>query len=74
MIKEIESYSLVCDNCGETYRHKWTNYALWFDESAPLEYASEEGWIEHEDKHYCPECHEVDDDNIVIKESEGDNE
>ena len=69
MIKEVKSYSLICNNCGETYRHKWTNYALWFDESAPLEYASEEGWIEHENKHYCPNCYEIDnDDNVIIKE------
>ena len=71
MIKEVESYYLLCDNCGETYVENYCNYCVWLEPSMAIECAEEEGWIEHEDKHYCPECYKIDgDDNIVIKESE----
>ena len=75
MIKEVKSYSLVCDNCGETYIGNCNDYSIWLDESTAMEYAIDEDWIKHEGKHYCPSCYEVDeDDNITIKESEANNE
>lgn len=71
MIKEIESYCLLCDSCKRVFIDKYGIYSLYLDRLSPLEYAQAQGWIEHKDKHYCPECYEVDgDDNIIIKESE----
>ena len=75
MIKEVKSYSLICDNCGETYVENYCNYCVWLEPSMAIEYAKENEWIEHEDKHYCPNCYEIDiNDNITIKESEVNNE
>ena len=72
MIKEVKSYYLICDNCGETYVEYYCNYCVWLEPSMAIEYAKESDWIEHEGKHYCPSCYEVDeDDNVIIKESEG---
>ena len=69
MIKEVKSYSLICDNCGKTYVENYCDYSIWLDESLAIEDAMSEGWIEHEDKHYCPSCYEVDiNDNITIKD------
>ena len=75
MIKEVKSYSLICDNCGETFVENYCNYSVWIDIDMAIEYAKDRDWIEHEGKHYCPECYEVDnDDNVIIKESEVSNE
>lgn len=75
MIKEVKSYSLICDNCDKTYIDTCKDYCIWLDEYTATEYAMSDGWIENEGKHYCPNCYEVDeDDNITIKESEANNE
>lgn len=74
MIKEVRAYSLFCDNCNETYIDNCNDYSIWLDESIAIEDAMYEDWIEHEGKHYCPSCYEIDeDDNIIIKESEDNN-
>ena len=68
MIKEVKSYALICDNCGKTYIENYHDYSVWLEPDTAIEEAEYEDWIEHEDKHYCPNCYELDDDdNIVIK-------
>ena len=75
MIKEVECYYLLCDSCKKLFIEKFGTYSIYLDNVSPFEDAKEEGWIEHEDKHYCPNCYEIDiNDNITIKEREGDNE
>lgn len=75
MIKEVKSYALICDNCGKTYTENYCDYSIWLEPDMAIEEAEYEGWIEHKDKHYCPNCYELDDnDNIVIKEREVENE
>ena len=75
MIKEVKSYSLICDNCGETYVENYCDHSVWIDPDMAMEYANDEDWIECEGKHYCPSCYEVDiNDNITIKEREVNNE
>ena len=75
MIKEVKSYSLICDNCGKTYVENYYDYNVQIDPDMAMEYAKENDWISHEGKHYCPNCYKIDeDDNIIIKESEVDNE
>lgn len=66
-IKKVEMFTVVCDNCkldigtvGE--------FAAWNDELGAKEVAMESGWIREEEKHYCPDCYEYDDeDNLEIK-------
>lgn len=75
MIKEVKSYCLRCDNCDKMYIENCNNYCIWLEENIAIENAMDEDWIEHEGKHYCPSCYEVDDnDNVIIKESEVENE
>lgn len=55
----------ICDCCGERLKDNsdfvgFIGLDIWeeFDHD----------WIEHEGKHYCPNCYSIDDDdNIVIK-------
>ena len=69
MIKEVKSYAMFCDNCNELYSEPCSDYTMWVDENGARESSAEEGWIEHNGKHYCPDCYELDDDdNIIIKE------
>ena len=75
MIKEVKSYSLICDNCNEIYIENCNDYSIWLDESTAIEDAMNEDWIENEGKHYCPNCYELDDNyNIVIIEKEVEND
>lgn len=75
MIKEVKCYSLMCDNCHKGYIESGSDYCVWLEESIAIESATENDWIEHEGKHYCPNCYEVDeDDNITIKEREVEND
>ena len=75
MIKEVRAYSLFCDNCNEIYIDNCNDYSIWLDESIAIEDAMSEDWIEHEGKHYCPDCYKFDiNDKITIKESEVSNE
>lgn len=68
MIKEVKSYSLICDNCGKTYTESYCDYSIWLEPDRAIEEAEYDEWVEHEDEHYCPNCYEVDDDdNIIIK-------
>ena len=67
MIKEVQMFTVVCDNCkldigtvGE--------YSAWNDENYAETNAMESDWQKEEDKHYCPDCFEYDDeDNFVVK-------
>lgn len=71
MIKEVKSYAMFCDNCNELYSEPCSDYTMWVDENGARESSAEEGWLEHNGKHYCTNCYELDDnDNIVIKEKE----
>lgn len=75
MIKEVKAYSLFCDNCSELFMGHSSGYSMWVDNSQGREEAEDEGWIEHECKHYCPNCYSINsDDNVVIKESDKSNE
>ena len=75
MIRKIDGFMLTCDNCHESYIESYSNYCVWLEESFAIESAIDDDWIEHEGKHYCPSCYEIDnDDNVIIKERENTNE
>lgn len=71
MIKEVTAFSLICDNCNRLFMSSFEEFTLWVTKSDAVEASINDDWIEHKDKHYCPNCYELDDnDNIVIKEKE----
>lgn len=76
MIKEVKMYSVVCDRCGKTFIDEFNGIAAWLDEGTAKEQAMESEWAEIDDKHYCPDCYELDDelDEYVPKKKGGSNE
>ena len=64
MREEVKMAVYYCDNCGE--KLKDGDFIGYID--ADIWDFGEHNWIEHEGKHYCPNCYEIDDeDNIIIK-------
>lgn len=53
-------YGVKCDKCGIQYEEG--EYSYWWAEYESIESAKDEGWIEKDDKHYCQDCHEVEDE------------
>ena len=72
MIKPVTMYSVVCDRCGKTYNEN-DGVIAWLDEGTARGQALELEWIEIEDKHYCPDCYEFNDelDEYVPKKKGG---
>ena len=67
MTQEVKMFTVVCDNCGKD-SNEGTEYSCWTDESQAREVASNSDWINEDDKDYCPDCFEYDDeDNLIIK-------
>jgi hypothetical protein len=74
MIHKIECESLSCDNCNADYESA-EGFTIFIDDVHCR--ASDDDWFighdsheqeEYRDKHYCPKCHTIDDDdNIVLK-------
>jgi ribosomal protein S27AE len=73
--EKIQCTSITCDNCGEGYLDEQTGFSLFVSESDADEAADNDNWYtghlkgEHEDKHYCPKCYEMDeevDDKLTV--------
>jgi hypothetical protein len=59
-------YGLKCDRCGEI--HDDGEHSFWNDESSAIENAWNYDWCEENNKHYCPNCFDYDEEkdlNIV---------
>jgi hypothetical protein len=58
MIKEIVMYAAVCDTCGKQYEDNHSGYCAWVDDITARDACinSGVGWLENENKLYCPEC------------------
>lgn len=68
MIQKVECFTLECDNCKEIFQDEHSGFSIFVDESSAWEYADNDGWYEDKGKHYCPSCHDFDDDdNLIIK-------
>lgn len=66
MIIEVTMYTVECDNCKTTSGQN-AEYSCWNDDAYALEDAIDNEWVEHEGKHYCPNCHKVDEEgNITL--------
>ena len=62
---------LECNNCKEHYTNEDSGFSIFISENDVCEDAMDDGWITDYDnnKHYCPKCHTIDDDdNIVVKQ------
>lgn len=59
-------YGVKCDRCGEMNDNG--EYAFWNDESGAIENAYDSDWREIKGKHYCENCHEVNEetDEIIV--------
>lgn len=68
-------FALYCDVCSRHYTEENQGYCAWPDKSSvDVDAAEQDGWHidTYNDKHYCPRCHEIDDnDNLIIHEVGG---
>lgn len=66
--QKVDSFCIVCDNCGETYCDDHSGFTIFVDEIQANDYAQNSDWYNEGDKHYCDNCHSFDeDDNLIIK-------
>lgn len=68
MIYELKEYGMTCDGCG-CYLTLYSMVKCSTEQRIKDE-AKECDWIEHEGKHYCPECYIYADGKIVINEEQ----
>jgi len=69
MYHKVECVTLTCDNCQEDYQNEHSGFSIFVDEASANDDADSDGWHLHgdDDKHYCPECHKINDnDELVI--------
>jgi len=70
MIKPIEMFAVICDNCGEQYIDDYNGFCAWDDDmGAEAAIQDDESWHSAPDeKHYCSKCFKGfdDSDNIIL--------
>jgi hypothetical protein len=60
-------FTVICDNCGKD-SSDGSDYSGWSDKDYAVEQAEESGFQTVDDKHYCIDCWEYnDDDELIIK-------
>jgi hypothetical protein len=66
MIKTIETFTIICDNCGSDICGN-EDFVSYTDISYVEDIALDSEWKKMEDKHYCPDCYYLDEnDNLII--------
>jgi hypothetical protein len=65
MIKKVEMFTVVCDNCGARCGEN-DGIIAWSDESTTKDVASNSDWANEGDKHYCPDCFSYGDEDELI--------
>lgn len=67
MIDKVECVTLSCDNCKKDFEN-YNGFTIFLEESTAKDEASNDDWYTDGDKHYCPDCYTLDDDdNLIIK-------
>lgn len=67
MLKEVKMYTIVCDSCGCDVNAD-TEFSCWNDKNYVDDIRDDAGWEKVDDKHYCTDCFEYDDnDELIIK-------
>lgn len=61
-----ELTGIKCDNCKELYTETHNGFSFFSDELNAQESADNDGWFHDNKKHYCPNCHTIDDDDKLI--------
>lgn len=54
-------YTLICDGCGADLNDALGEPVAWSDVQSNLEIADCSNWLTLNEKHYCPDCWEIDD-------------
>lgn len=65
MKQETKSFIIVCDGCGEHF-HDGNDFCSYIDDERGelIEQSALDGeWMKFGDKHYCPNCYEIDDED-----------
>lgn len=70
MYNEVECIMVSCDNCKETYRDDNSGFSIFLDKGTANEYACNDEWYEVDGKHYCPECHTINDEDELTIDKE----
>lgn len=65
MIIDKTFYGVKCDRCERVYEE--CDFSFWDDKSSAIENAMENDWVEINNKHYCPNCYERDEETDEIK-------
>lgn len=67
MIHKIKAFTATCDNCGKDYQNNYDGYSIFNDQNSLTEDMDNDSWHTEEDKHYCPICFTInDEDKLVI--------
>lgn len=67
MTSKIECVIVTCDNCENPYEDG-NGFSIFSDETCV--HPEDNEWYVDEDKHYCPSCYELDeDDNLILKKN-----
>ena len=69
MIKEVIVYTVICDKCGKANAEN-SGHCGWTDKSYALDEALDYEWEMIDNKHYCPDCYEYDEDADEYKVKE----
>lgn len=65
MYNKVECVRLTCDNCGAEYQDDDTGFTIFLTENDAREWAENDGWSLR-NKHYCPDCFTIDDNDELI--------
>ena len=61
MIKELKYYTIICDGCGEDLNED-CEFSCWDTVEYNEDCAREDNWEIIDEKHYCPNCLEWDEE------------
>lgn len=65
MIQEVKMYTVICDNCKDSFQN-YDGFSAWFDSDNAEQEAMNKEWIEEDGKHYCTDCYKHNDDDELI--------
>lgn len=68
MIEETIVYTVKCNRCGASVFDE-TEWLGFNDEGYVLDSALEAGWVFDNNNHYCPDCYEYDDEDVLVIKS-----
>ena len=70
MIKEVTYYDIICDRCGKSLINESETY--YPDKDSALTVAEKSGWMDINDKEYCPDCYELNEETDRYVPKKGD--